>query len=234
MRIAVVGTGRMGTALARQLAAAGHDVRVGSRDSERGRQKAEEIGAPFGGSSREAIDGAEAVILAVPWRAIPETLALLGDLDGAILVDPTNPFKEGSATDQHVFPGSSGGEELQAMVPQARVVKAWNHIYSGIVRRSGDFAGTAPTVFLAGDDAEAKEAVAGLVRDVGHEPADAGPLSSARHLEPLASLMTTLDSISGGREHALKLLTRERVRPVAPDRKAPVAVGARTTGFPHR
>jgi NADPH-dependent F420 reductase len=211
MRIAIIGTGRMGTALARRISAAGHDVRVGSRDPERGRRKAAETRANFGGSYDEAADGAEAVILAVPWSALFETLRLLGDLDGVILVDVTNPFTEGGSTEQYELPGSSGAEALQAMVPRARVVKAWNHLYSGIVRSSPDFGGTAATVFIAGDDAKAKEVVAELARDMGYDPADAGPLSSARYLERLAGLMRTLDRVSGGGvQHALKLLRRDR------------------------
>ena len=134
----------------------------------------------------------------MPWEAVPETLNLLGDFEDVILVDVTNPFKEGGNTDQHDFPGSSGAELIQAMAPEARVVKAWNHVYSGVLRRSTDFDGTTPTVFIAGDDLEAKKPVAGLVFDIGYEPADAGALSSARYLEPLAALMTTLDRNSGG------------------------------------
>jgi 8-hydroxy-5-deazaflavin:NADPH oxidoreductase len=221
VRIAVIGTGRMGSALASQLAAAGHEVRLGSRDRERGRQKAEEIGAAFGGTSRAAAANAEVVVLAVPWTAVFETLGLLGDLDGTVLVDVTNPFKEGSSSEQHDLLGSSGAEQIQAFVPDARVVKAWNHIYSAVIRRSPDFGGIAATVFVAADDPHAKELVATLVKDIGYDPADAGLLASARYLEPLAGFMTTLDRLAGGEFlHALKLLRRAR-------RTRPSEVGTR-------
>jgi predicted dinucleotide-binding enzyme len=211
----------MGMALGQQLAAAGHVVQLGSRNPERAREKADEIGARFGGSYSEAAHEAEAIVLAVPWEAVPETLNLLGDFDDAILIDVTNPFKGGGSTDQHEFHGSSGAEVIQAMAPEARVVKAWNHVYSGVLRRSPDFDGTTPTVFIAGNDPEARRAVAGLVFDIGYEPADAGALSSARYLEPLAALMTRLDRNAGGETvHAVKLLRRRRVRAV---RKAPDA-----------
>jgi 8-hydroxy-5-deazaflavin:NADPH oxidoreductase len=210
-RIAVVGTGRMGSALALRLAAAGHEVRVGSRDRERGQRKATEVGAAFGGTCRAAAANAEIVVLAVPWEAVFETLGQLGDLDGLVLVDVTNPFKEGGSSEQHDLRGSSGAEQVQAFAPEARVVKAWNHIYSAVIRRSPDFGGIAATVFVAGDDLAAKELVSGLVCDLGYDPADAGPLASSRYLEPLAALMTTLDRLSGGEfVHALKLLRRER------------------------
>jgi predicted dinucleotide-binding enzyme len=209
MRLAVIGTGRMGTALGSRLASAGHHVQVGSRDPGRGRQQALRIGAASGGSYRDALVGAGAVVLAVPWSAIRETLESLGNLDGRILIDVTNPFRQGSSVEQLCFPDSSGSEQLQAIVPRARVVKAWNTLYSEVLRSDSDFGGIAPTVFVAGDDPEAKEIVSGLVRDLGFEAADAGPLSSARYLEPLAGLMTSLDRRASGRtEHALRLLER--------------------------
>jgi predicted dinucleotide-binding enzyme len=213
VRIAVIGTGKMGSALGAQLVHAGHQVRVGSRDAERGWRRANELHASFGGGYRDAVEGAEAVVLAVPWSAAWETLIVLGDLDGRILIDVTNPFVAGSSREQIQFPGSSGAEQLQALAPEARVVKAWNSLYSEIVRRSPDFGATPATVFVAGDDPDARKAVAGLVQDLGYEAADAGPLSAARYLEPLAGLMTSLDRASGGRtEHALKLLERPAVR----------------------
>jgi 8-hydroxy-5-deazaflavin:NADPH oxidoreductase len=199
----------MGSALALRLAAAGHEVRIGSRDGERGRSTAADVGAAFGGTRRAAASNAEVVILAVPWAAVFETLEVLHDLDGTVLVDITNPF---GPVDGEL----SGAERIQAFVPRAPVVKAWNTIYSAVVRRSPGFGGVAPTIFVAGDDARAKDAVAALVFDLGYEPVDAGPLASARYLEPLAGLMTTLDRLADGKfEHALKLLRRER-----PKRKA--------------
>lgn len=224
----------MGSALARQLAAAGHDVRIGSRDRERAREKAAEIDAGFGGTYPAAAAGADAVVLAVPWQAVPETLEAIDGRDGTILVDITNPFTEAGTADTHEFAGSSGAERIQAMAPGMRVVKAWNHVYSGILRRSPDFDGTPATVFVAGDDPDAKQVVAGLVLDLGYEPADAGALSSARYLEPLAALMITLDRNSGDSVHAVKLLRRERLRTVrrTDDRDRTLALAGLSTDGP--
>ncbi len=210
MRIAVIGTGRMGSALGARLAAAGHEIRMGSRDPERGARKAAELGAAFGGTYRTAAANAEVVILAVPWAAVVESLGALGELDGTVIVDVTNPFEAGASR------ADSGAEQIQARVHEARVVKAWNTIYSALVRQSADFGGVAPTIFVAGDDSAAKALVSTLVADIGYEPVDAGPLRSARYLEPLAGLMTTLDRLSDGRyAHGLKLLRRERRRRAA-------------------
>jgi predicted dinucleotide-binding enzyme len=229
VRIAVIGTGKMGLALGTALARAGHDVRVGSRDRGRGAARAAEIGATFGGRAAEAADGVEAVLLAVPWWAAEETLSALGDLHGVILIDPTNPFEKGSSEHQRELSYSSIAEQLHAHVPTARVVKAWNHVYFEIVRRGPDFGGTPATIFVAGDDAEAKGAVMELVRDCGYAPADAGPLRSARYLERLAALMTALDRVAGGRtEHALALLERPRRARSAAAEKTGTAPGTTT------
>ena len=192
------------------------------------------MGAAFGGTYRTAAANAEAVILAVPWTAVIDALAQAGDLDGAVLVDVTNPFREGRSSEQYDLPSSSGAEQIQALVPGARVVKAWNHIYSAVIRRSPDFEGVAATAFIAGDDAEAKELVGELVRDIGFDAADAGPLSSARYLEPLAALMTTLDRLACGRaQHALKLLRRERSRPAGTSEPCAIApVREKSYGVP--
>jgi 8-hydroxy-5-deazaflavin:NADPH oxidoreductase len=229
-RIAVLGTGRMGRALAGRFADTGYEVRVGSRNPERGRRRAAEIGAAFGGDYRTAAANADVVVLAVPFGAAFESLVCLGDLDGTVVLDVTNPFGDGDRPWTEV----SCGELIQAFVPRARVVKGWNHLYSAVIRRSADFDGVPATVFLAGNDPDAKELVAEIARAIGYDPADAGPIRSARYLEPLAALMTTLDRL-GGREHALRLLTRERaarLRKREPELVAPL--GPTELGRPAR
>jgi 8-hydroxy-5-deazaflavin:NADPH oxidoreductase len=211
VRIAVIGTGRMGAALATRLAVAGHEVRMGSRDPGRGRVRAAEVGAAWGGGYRDVLPGAEFAILAVPSQAARETLLALDDLDQTILVDVTNPFPEASSNGRRPPSDRSGAEQLQAVVSRARLVKAFNTLSAAILRKPPGFAGTAPTIFVAGDDCAAKDAVADLVFCLGYEPVDAGGLSSARYLESLAGLMRTLDDLADRRtQHALKLLKRER------------------------
>jgi hypothetical protein len=210
MKIAVIGPGSMGAGLGRHLAAAGHEVRVGSRDAERAREKASEIGASFGGGYHEAAAEADALLLTIPWWGVDEVLGELGDApSGAVLIDVTNPYKDDTFAELVEFSGSSGAEEIQRKVPGVRVVKAWNTVFAPVVASGPDFGGQAASVFVAGDDAEAKETVMRLARELGYDPVDAGPLSSARFIEPLAGLMVRMAyGLGRGPNQALKLLTR--------------------------
>lgn len=209
MKIAVIGTGNMGTGLGRQFAAAGREVVVGSRDSERAGAKAEQIGAVGHGTYAEAVSQADALLLAVNWWDIDGVLPQLGSVAGKILIDCTNPYTDNTYSRHADLGGISAAEEIQRRLPGARVVKAWNHVYAQIVNSSPEFGGVPASVLLASDDAEAKEAVASLARDAGYDPVDAGPLWSANNIEKVAALMVTLAYVVGsGTDQALKIIRR--------------------------
>ena len=199
----------MGTGLGRQLAAAGHDVIVGSRDPERAKAKAEEIGAADHATYAGAVAQADAFLLAVPWWGIDEVLPQLGDVAGKILIDCTNPYTDDTYSTTADLGGRSTAQVIQERLPGARVVKAWNHVYAQIVNSSPDFGGVAASVLLASDDAEGKEVVAGLARDAGYDPWDAGPLWSAYNVEKVAAVMVTIAYVVGaGTDQAIKLVRR--------------------------
>jgi NADPH-dependent F420 reductase len=209
MKVAIVGTGNMGTGLGRQFAAAGHEVYVGSRDPERAKAKAEEIGGAGHGTYADAIAQADAFLLAVNWWDIEETFRRLGDVEGRILIDCTNPYTDDTYSTPADLGGSSAAEVIQRKLPGARVVKAWNHVYAQIVNSSPDFGGQRASVLLASDDAEAKEAVAGLARDAGYDPVDAGPLWNAYNVEKVAAVMITIAYVVGaGFDQALRIVRR--------------------------
>lgn len=204
MRIAVIGAGKMGGGFAKALAPK-HEVAIGSREPERGSILAKEIGAAKGGSYADGSADAEVVFLTVPWPAVDQTLAELGDLAGKVLVDVTNPYVGGRL---QLHEDSSNAEEIQRKVPGARVVKGWNTVFAPVVNSSPVFDGQAASVFLAADDDGAKDIVATLARDMGFDPVDAGPLSGARDLE---GLMEHMGTIGHGFEYgswALKVLGR--------------------------
>lgn len=211
MRIAIVGAGRVGTALARRLGTDSHELFVGSRDPERARLLAAELGAQGHGSYREAAEAAEVVILAVPWWGLTESLAEVGELEGKVVVDTVNPFTDDSYTTMVEFTGTSAAEQIQKAKPKARVVKGWNTVHAQVIDSEAgpDFNGIRTNVFVCGDDADAREVVAELARELGYQPVDCGQLSSARFLEAISGLKVRLSYDLGmGTEQAINLLER--------------------------
>jgi predicted dinucleotide-binding enzyme len=204
VKVAVVGGGKMGSGIAKLLTPT-HEVRIGSRDRERGAALASQLGAASGGTYADAVGGAEVVFLAIPWLSVEETLRMLGDLAGKVIVDITNPYVDGKVK---LHDGSSNAEEIQKLAPTARVVKGWNTVFSQVLADGPDFGGEAASVFLASDDAQAKETVAALARDMGFDPIDCGPLTSARSLE---RLLTTFGAVGRSFEYGrwtLRVLRR--------------------------
>jgi NADPH-dependent F420 reductase len=190
MQIAIVGSGNVGKALASSLVRAGHTVALSATNPEHARAAADATGAQAAESARSAVQGADAVVLAVPYLAVDGLLAEVGDaLAGKVVVDVTNrvdPTDPGSVLD-----GSSASEQIQARIPAARVVKAFNTVFAS---RQADpvVDGVALDGFIAGDDDEARNAVGELARSIGFRPIDAGPLVMARALEAMALLNITL------------------------------------------
>jgi hypothetical protein len=199
VRIGVVGTGRVGSTLGRRWAEAGHTVRFGSRDP--GRSDVRDLLAGIDGDA-EAVSVADAadadvLVLAVPAGAVEPTLSGLSF--SGVLVDPTNSYPE---------PGPESGVERAArLVPDARVVKAFNTVGAEVMA-DPVLDGVAATMPLAGGDADAKALVANLARDLGFEPLDVGDRSAASHLENLARLWIHLAVSRGEREFAFVHRTR--------------------------
>jgi predicted dinucleotide-binding enzyme len=204
MRLAIIGTGQVGAALARGFARAGHEVRLGTRDPDAAHARA--LAAAAGATLArpgEAAMGAEVVFLALPWKAAKEAVAGLPPLDGRIVVDCMNPLGMlDGAFGLTLGHRTSGGEEVARWLPGARVVKSLNQVAAEIMERN-DHLPHRPVMFMAGDDAAAKETVAGLVADLGFEPLDAGNLTKARLLEPFAMLWINQAIVRGkGRDWA--------------------------------
>jgi predicted dinucleotide-binding enzyme len=187
MRIAIVGTGSVGAALARGLTGKGHEVTLGTRHPEGETVRA--LAAETGGRAArpsDAVAAADAVILALPWSAVETAVAGLGDLSGRIVIDCTNPLgRVGGALGLTLGHTTSGGEVLQALLPAARVVKTLNQVGAEIMGRNAHLP-QRPVMFMAGNDAAAKAQVAGLLRDLGFDPLDAGGIDKSRLLEPFA------------------------------------------------
>jgi predicted dinucleotide-binding enzyme len=193
MRIAVLGSGNMGAALGRLFAAAGHAVTFSySRDPAKLERLARSNGPRARAASpAEAVRDADAVLLAVHWGRVPHVLRAAGTLRGKLLIDCTNPM---TASDDALAVGHriSGGELVARRAPGARVVKAFNTVPAELLRAGPGALPEQPGVCYCGDDAGANRAVARLIRQIGFEPVDCGPLAVARYLEPFALLVAEL------------------------------------------
>jgi 8-hydroxy-5-deazaflavin:NADPH oxidoreductase len=186
MRIGILGTGKMGTALGRAFARLGHDVVFGTSDPERGTRL--NPGAKVV-THREAAEHGELVVLATRWENTEEVLRSSGPFEGKVLMSAVNAATETEAL--AVGHTTSAAEEIARWAPTARVVEAFNGTYSEAVNLAPESA-TGETVLVCGDDAAARNTVATLTKSLGFDPLDAGPLRNARYLEPLAALMVYL------------------------------------------
>lgn len=197
MNIAIIGTGNVGTALGASLVRAGHSVTLTGQDAGKASAAAAQIGARTGSSLAGAVEAADVVVLAVPYASVEAVAAEIAPvIADRIVVDATNPLKadfSGLATQG----GPSAAERIAALLPGARVVKAFNTLFASI-QGNPDVHGQMVDALYAGDDADAKAVVASLIRAIGLRPVDAGSISGARELEALAWLNISLQLRTGG------------------------------------
>ncbi|MEU4440281.1 NADPH-dependent F420 reductase [Micromonospora chalcea] len=191
MRIGILGTGNLATALATGWARAGHDIIIGGRST----AAAEAIANRIGGTARPVptvAAGADAVLLAVHWDGVTEMLTAAGGPAGALaglaLIDPTNAVEHGVGT-LRTEPARSAAGQIAALAPGAHVVKAF-HLFPAERWVTPD-AGPV-TVAMCGDDERALDVVGSLVRDVGGVPAVLGTLDRVRQLEEVAGFVIGL------------------------------------------
>lgn len=185
MRIAIIGTGNVGGAVARGLKGKGHMVTLGARDPAGTDVVA--LAAETGASAAlpaEAAAGAEVVILALPWGAAEAAVKALGDLAGKTVIDCMNPLgMVGGALGLTVGHTTSGSEIVQGWLPRAHLVKTLNQVGAEIMARN-DHLPHRPVMFMAGNDDAAKAQAARILSDLGFAPLDAGDIAKARLLEP--------------------------------------------------
>jgi predicted dinucleotide-binding enzyme len=179
-RIAIIGNGNVGSALARGLERVGNEVRAVGNDK---------------AAIADVANWAELVVLAVPFGGVDDVVAVAGgQLDGKTVVDVTNALD----ADMNLALGysTSGAEELQKKLPGAHVVKALNTVFAQHMD-SGRLDKQPLTAFVASDDDEAKSTVLELAREIGFDAVDGGPLRNARLLEPLAYFNIQLGYVLG-------------------------------------
>ena len=209
-RFGILGSGEVGQALAKGFAANGCEVRIGTRSPGKLAKFSKSTGIKEA-TFRDVAAWGEALVLAVLGKAALDALELAGpaNLNAKLVIDTTNPISDEAPEDgvlrYFTQANESLMERLQAAHPRARFVKAFNSVGSALMIHPL-LAGGPPTMFICGNDPEAKAVVAHLLEQVGWESADMGSAIAARAIEPLAQLWC----IPGFREdqwmHAFRLL----------------------------
>ncbi|HEY9621926.1 MAG TPA: NADPH-dependent F420 reductase [Crinalium sp.] len=210
MRIGIIGSGNMGSALGKLWAQQGHEVMFSySRD----RTKLEAIAADAGanaqvGSPAEAVEFGEVILFVVPWKAVNDALTQVGSFAGKVVMSCVNPLKT-DLSGLEVGTSTSGAEEIAKLIPDAKVIEVLFPFAEILQSGSLQFGDEAATQFYCGDHADAKAIVASLIAQLGLNPVNAGSLSNARYLEPLGMLLVQLAYGGGmGATIGLKLLQR--------------------------
>ena len=211
-RFGVLGSGVVAKVLAAGLKQHGHTVRIGSREPEKLASFQKETGIEAG-TFGDVAGTAEVVVLAVKGTAAREALDLAGAdrLAGKVVIDTTNPIADAPPVDgvlqYFTGPNESLMERLQIAFPSARFVKAFNSVGNASMVNPS-FTGGPPTMFMCGNDAEAKRVVSEVLGKFGWQPADMGTAVAARAIEPLCQLWCIPAFREKRSSHAFKLIDR--------------------------
>jgi predicted dinucleotide-binding enzyme len=214
MKIAILGTGDVGQVLGAGFARSGHQVKMGSRNPNQEKIRAwmDKTGKGVSaGTFAEAAAFAELAVLATSWEGTESAIRLAdpGNLAGKIVIDATNPldFSDGMPPKLVVGHTDSGGEQVQRWLPSSHVVKAFNTVGNPHMIQP-KFPGGPPDMFISGNNAQAKQTVADLLKAFGWSVIDFGGIERSRYLEPLAMIwiLHFIDTNTGN--HAFKLLKK--------------------------
>jgi NADPH-dependent F420 reductase len=195
VRIAIIGCGNVGSALARAFRTAGHDIVLSARHPAHASKIAGELGVTAADTNSEAVQEADVVVLAVPGKSVAPILDEIAELIvGKIVVDPTNPADD----DPDVILRATGSlaDAIVLLAPGTKVVKAFNTVLASRLNYPV-VSGIPLDGYYAGDDTAAKETVAGLLAAMGFRPIDTGQLLTARVLELMAFLHISLNARNG-------------------------------------
>ena len=197
MNVAIIGTGNVGRALAASFTRAGHTVTFASRDPEHAATAAAATGAGFARTNAEAAAAGDVVVLAIPFDSVEAVAAEIRDaVTGKPVVDATNRISFGP-NGPTIDNGDSNADRLAVWLPDAHVVKAFNTLFAS--HQADPIAdGTQLDGFVAGDDRDAKDVVLELIRSMGLNPVDVGPLARAQQLEQIAFLNIALNATANG------------------------------------
>ena len=212
MKIGIIGTGNMGKGLGKILVEKNHQIMFGSRDPVNVLKLANSFGSNVsGGTYADAAQFGDVVILAIPWSSAKESIETAGDVNGKIIIDCTNAVAPhlGGLLVGHT---TSAAEKIAKWAVGAKIIKAFNSLGSENLTKL-QFGTQNASTFICGDDLEAKSIVRSLGEEIGFDVVDAGPLTNARLIEPLAMLWIELAYKQGmGTDIAFKLLRRRKAK----------------------
>lgn len=212
--VAILGNGVVGVALAKGFAEQGYQVVFGTRDAQ-GEKSQEALAAVPGSvatSYAAAAKAGDVAVVALPWSAVQSVLVEAGaeNFAGKLVIDPSNPLDFSTGTPKLAIGHSdSAGETVQRLLPQAKVVKAFNIITAGHMVHPALPDGT-PDMIIAGNDAAAKAEVNGLLKAFGwREAIDLGDIIASRLLEPLAMIWIQYGFTNNHWSHGFSLLNQK-------------------------
>jgi 8-hydroxy-5-deazaflavin:NADPH oxidoreductase len=214
MKVGILGSGDVGRSLGNGLVSRGHTVTLGAREARNEKAvawAAKHPGKASAGTFRDAAAAGEMLVVATLWSGTENALSLAGreNFDGKVVLDVTNPlvFEPGKQPRLALGHTDSGGEQVQRWLPRARVVKVFNTVGNAHMV-DPRFPGGPPTMFLCGNDAPARAAVADVCKAFGWETVDLGGIEGSRLLEPLCILWVLYGASTGTWNHAFKLLRK--------------------------
>ena len=212
--VAILGNGVVGTALAGGFAGLGYQVIFGTRSvtSEKTRAALEAVPGSRAASFAEAAAAAEVAVLAIPWSGLEAAIFTAGpdNLVGKLVIDPSNPLDFSGEVPTLAIADDSAGELVQRLLPRSQVVKAFDTVTAAHMVHPRLPDGT-PDMFIAGNDAAAKQRVAELLEGFGwRTPIDVGPIGASRLLEAMAMLWVTYGYRNDHWTHAFSLLGQKR------------------------
>ena len=214
MKIGILGSGDVGLRLGDGFLTLGHTVKIGTRNTSKetiASWKKKHVHGASVGSFEEAASFGEIIVFATLWAAT-EGIIKLADKENfsrKIIIDVINPldFTKGMPPTLAIGHTNSAGETIQRLLPDAKVVKAFNTVGNPHFFHP-DFPGGPPTMFICGNDAEAKKIVTNILTEFGWETIDTGGIESSRLLEPLAMLWINHFFRTNTSNHAFKLLRK--------------------------
>jgi predicted dinucleotide-binding enzyme len=219
MKTGILGSGDVGRRLGDGFIELGHMVKIGTRDPSKGEvvqwvsNHGGEEGKASAGTFTDAASFGEMIVIATSWDGTSNAIKMADPTNfaGKIVIDVTNPldFSKGMPPKLAVGYSDSAGETVQRLIPEAKVVKAFNIVGNPHFVHPDFPNGGPPTMFICGNDEEAKKVVKdSILTKFGWETIDIGGIDGARLLEPLAFLWITYYFRTGTGSHAFKLLRK--------------------------